>query len=60
MSDNSSINFPKLSTNNYNTWVGNMRAALQKKGAWKLVKGVWTCPADCNESVYILSVNSGK
>ncbi|OAX31220.1 hypothetical protein K503DRAFT_704048, partial [Rhizopogon vinicolor AM-OR11-026] len=38
----------KLTSNNYPTWKGVMKAYLQIKGLWLLVNGSETCPFDAD------------
>ncbi|OAX30773.1 hypothetical protein K503DRAFT_666644, partial [Rhizopogon vinicolor AM-OR11-026] len=37
-----------LTSNNYPTWKGEMKAYLRVKGVWVLVKGSETCPSDAD------------
>ncbi|OAX31498.1 hypothetical protein K503DRAFT_812656 [Rhizopogon vinicolor AM-OR11-026] len=38
----------KLTSNNYPTWKGDMKAYLRVKGVWLLVNGSETCPSDAD------------
>ena len=41
----------KLTSNNYPTWKGVMKAYLQVKGLWLLVNGSETCPSDADAKI---------
>ncbi|OJA08576.1 hypothetical protein AZE42_11503 [Rhizopogon vesiculosus] len=38
----------KLTSSNYPTWKGEMKAYLCVKGLWRLVNGFKTCPSDAD------------
>jgi hypothetical protein len=39
MSNDHKYDFPRLAESNYNSWVGDMRAQLQRMGVWVIVSG---------------------